>query len=133
MRTLSIALACVLAGSLHAQSPSCRFANPIWPVGTAPTDVAAADFDGDGRPDLATIGSGSFVYVARQTGGLQFAPAAALGPGNSATRIQAVVATGDGILDLVISQDSVRVFAGDAAGSFTALHTLFTPSFSAAT
>jgi len=59
------------------------FATLSYPVGTQPKCVRAADFDGDGKPDLATCDFGGAVSILRNTtsGVITFAPKVEVGAG----------------------------------------------------
>jgi hypothetical protein len=90
--------------------------------GPAPVTTVAADFTGDGRPDVATtnnFGQGP-VLVVRNTGAGAFGPATSV-PGS--TGVQSLAAgdlNGDGRQDLVgMTGSAVLVLLGDGHGGFT--------------
>jgi hypothetical protein len=98
-------------------------AAPIVPVGNGPSDVVAADFDGDGLADFATsnfFSQNVSVRLSRGDGGFTPRPDVPLGSVGDA------IATGDfdgnGIADLAVLRpdaDSVRVLLGVGDGTFT--------------
>src|SRR5262245_52088129 len=54
---LAAALAPYLSAVLAPLARAQTFDGPEYPVGVAPTSVAAGDLNGDGRPDLVTANS----------------------------------------------------------------------------
>ena len=113
----------VLAGSASGS-----FGSPTsYPVGDYPTAVAAEDFNGDGRADLAVVNSAwgndptskVSVLLAQAAGG--FAPPATYIVGWGAEAIAAKDLNGDGHPDLVTSNSSdhtISVLLGQAGGTF---------------
>src|SRR5262249_7005588 len=102
------------------------FGNKVdYPAGASPRSVAAADFNGDGKPDLA-VGNGgaSSVNVLRNNGDGTFAAAAYYSLDTGET--YAVVAAdlnGDGKPDLAAanySRDVVSVRLNSGNGGFSA-------------
>jgi hypothetical protein len=107
-----------------------------FPAGDFPVGVAVADFNGDGLLDLAVVslpndGPGSeqetpgTVSVLLGTGTGTFEPAAAYGALVSPTAIAVGDFTGDGLLDLVVTDEGdgkkagvVIVLPGDGTGTF---------------
>lgn len=93
-----------------------------------PGGLLAADFNGDGQPDLATT-AGNFVSVWLNTGGAFGAPAAVATGGVSPGELAAADFDADGALDLVCTNEdssSISVFAGTGTGSFGAAQVLAT-------
>jgi hypothetical protein len=106
-----------------------RATPPAWfAVGDAPTAVAAGDFDGDGRTDLAAADDWSDdVAVLLADGGGAFRTGSRLPVGAYPQSLVAIDLDGDGDLDLV-ADDHVLVGRGD--GGFTSgpvLHAGYRP------
>jgi len=108
-----------------------EFATPkSYPVGTSPTDVVIADFNGDGKPDIAVVNSGSNnVSILLGNGDGTFQPARNFDVGNSMTNIFAGDFNGDGKLDLAVFlpgnasnsiAGEVRILLGNGDGTFQA-------------
>lgn len=89
------------------------------PVGAAPYGVAAGDFSGDGRPDLAVAAfNDDTVSVLLGTGAGAFTPASEplLSAGDQPYALAVGDFTGDGVLDLIVAAENdgtVRVYVGD--------------------
>lgn len=90
-----------------------------------PADIAVADVNGDGRPDLLTANYGSNsagVLLGNGNGTFQAAVALATGvPGGVPTGIAVTDITGDGKLDLITANSfgyTISVFAGTGTGTF---------------
>ena len=80
--------------------------------------LIAADFNGDGRPDLATAGVSVTVFLGQQ-GGTLGDPS--YYPGGTGDGLAAADFDGDGLLDLAIadsSADVISVLHGQAGGAF---------------
>ncbi|MEW6278092.1 MAG: FG-GAP-like repeat-containing protein, partial [Candidatus Eremiobacterota bacterium] len=94
-----------------------------WPVGTGPHSIATADFNGDGRADLATVDRTASTVSVLLGGAAGFAAA----PGSPivATSPRALVAgdfNGDGRPDLAVTSSfvlsAVSILLGDGTGGF---------------
>ena len=87
-----------------------------------PGSVAAADFDGDGKPDLAVVSNEyNFVGVLRRYGGGTFQSGGTFATGNFPIAVAAADVNGDGKLDLVVANfesNSVGVLLGNGDGTF---------------
>jgi hypothetical protein len=69
---LSAAAVAVLTGAMLAPPAEAQplFPNPVYPVGSFPTDLAQADFDGDGLADLMVANATLYYYDPGVTGEL---------------------------------------------------------------
>lgn len=110
-----------LNGVLHA---GVLFPGEKHAVGTQPHAVIAADFNGDGIPDLATSNSNSGnVSVLMGTGGGSFAPRVNFSAGSAPDTLAAADFNGDGKTDLVVADRSLSklvVRLGNGNGTFQA-------------
>src|SRR5262249_50301528 len=92
------------------------------PIGDATTELAVADFDGDGRTDIFAViyrDAESRIAVLHNLGGLQFAQTSLLYAGNGPSRLTAADFNHDGLPDLVSVDDEnggVAVIPGQPAG-----------------
>ncbi|HSW46081.1 MAG TPA: VCBS repeat-containing protein [Phycisphaerae bacterium] len=91
-------------------------------TGIAPTSVAVADLNLDGRPDLAVANNLSDdVSIVLNQGGGSFAAAANFATGDGPTSVVAADFSGDGIKDLAVSHmisGAVGAYLNNGAGSF---------------
>ena len=113
------------AGLLHGQGVS-FIARRDFSAGTAPVFVAAGDFNGDGKLDLA-VSSGTFgvgiVSVLLGNGDGSFQPALSSPAGNNPGAIAVGDFNGDAKLDLVVTNlntNNVSLLLGNGDGTFQA-------------
>ena len=100
------------------------FDDSPFAVGAIPFDLVAADFDGDGIPDLATANANSddvTVLLADGEGGFSEAAGSPIPAGDGAQGILAADLDGDLIIDLAVAnanEDTVSIFIGRGDGRF---------------
>ncbi len=97
----------LLIGAL-AWAPQAQAADPVdfgideLPVDNQPADVAAADFNGDGRPDLAVVNENvDTVSILLGSGGGAFGGATPYDVGDAPIAVTAGDIDGDGALDVI--------------------------------
>src|SRR5204863_1737485 len=86
-----------------------------------PTSLVAADFDGDGHPDLAASGYGTTLGVLIGLGDGTFAAVDEHPTGHFSRTLVAADLDGDGDLDLAVSGENdgaAQVFLNDGTGAF---------------
>jgi hypothetical protein len=115
---------CTSQGNFTARSPYCA-SNPnynaiTYSTGNAPSGLRSADFDGDGRPDLAFVNLGDNTFsVSINAGGGQFQASARYASRAGVGVFLFDDFDGDGTQDLVVADNSVLDFyAGTGAGTF---------------
>src|ERR1035441_9600248 len=116
----ALALA-VFSGPLSGANPS--FSSSSFTAGTTPVYVAVADFNGDGRQDIAVANQGSgnvTVLLAKAGGGYTSSTVTITG---GITSIVAADLNGDGKIDLAIgnpnASGNITYLVNDGAGNFT--------------
>jgi hypothetical protein len=114
-------------------APGAYLASPSALTGVnAPSDVAVADVNGDGRMDLVTASTGSDrIAIHLQLPGGLFLPAPSLTIGNAGTDAPSSIALGDldgdGDVDIVSANrnaDDLTIFLQSAPGAFPATPSL---------
>jgi uncharacterized protein (TIGR03437 family) len=89
---------------------------PAYTVPGFSTSMVAADFNGDGKPDLAIAGQGG-TSILLGSGGGRFQAGATLSAGGTYSQSAAADLNGDGKMDLVVNSS---VFLGNGNGTFQA-------------
>lgn len=126
---LSMAIPIVLVLIHAASSGAAEFGKPVtYAVGTNPQGIVIADFNGDGKLDIAVANSGSNnVSILLGNGDGTFRPAENFDAGNSPSAILVGDFNGDGKLDLALFQTgdpdqstigSVSILLGNGDGTF---------------
>ena len=101
------------------------FGSPAdFEVGSQPVDLEVADFNSDGRPDIAVVAftTTNTVRILLNTGGGTFSPVQNFSWMNATSAARAIAAdfNRDGATDLaVIRTDSVAILFGNNTGGFT--------------
>src|SRR2546429_1076470 len=92
-----------------------------YDAGTDPVSVAVGDFNGDGKPDLAVVNSGSTnVALLLGKGDGTFQSAVNYDTSTSPNSVAVGDFNGDGKLDLVVGGSTVSVLLGNGDGTFQA-------------
>jgi dienelactone hydrolase len=104
------------------QGATVAFAGADTPAGNGPSAVAVADFNGDGKLDLAVTNTGdNTVSVLLGKGDGTFATATSYGTGSQPFSVATGDFDGDGNTDLVVAnvgETTVSVFLGKGDGTF---------------
>ena len=110
----------VLPFSLAAGNPPFSFFTRTDVTSPACVAVVSADFNGDGRADLAVLG-GAGIEIFLGEGNRQFAPSFSIHLGGIQSYDALAVAdiNGDGKPDLVVSGADTLIFFGNGDGTFT--------------
>lgn len=107
---------------LLAQSSSVFNGPRDYPVGSSPTSVVIGDFNGDGRPDIATANKlSNDISVLLQYSDGTFQTAVSYPVGNSPISLQVGDVNGDGKLDLVLinsTYNTLGLLLGNGDGTF---------------
>jgi FG-GAP-like repeat len=119
-------LACALSYSAEA---TVGFKSPVsYSVGTVPLAVAAGDFNGDGKPDLAVANAGNpatgddgNVSILLGNGDGTFQPALTVAAGKNPFAIAVGDFNGDGRLDVVVANNGINPAGGWLAGTVSVL------------
>jgi hypothetical protein len=116
------ALAGSLASPAAAQHAKLLFREPCFAVGSQPRAIATGDFDGDGRPDLASASwAGASVDILLGRGAGLFLSGGSIAVGGKPNALVVADFDGDGRQDLAVSNEqAVVVLLGDGAGGFVA-------------
>jgi hypothetical protein len=117
-----VAVASVAALCLFPAAPAAAlsFAPPVhYDLDGAPADLATADLDGDGLPDLVAS-AGDSIAVLLGCGLGRFAPATLISLGHEAGAIALADVDGNGTVDVVTANGdgTVVVLSGDGDGGF---------------
>lgn len=117
-----------MAPAAHAALPGFGTAGPVVIPASPPLrgPVVVADFDADGRPDLATLDETGAVALRRGTAGGAFAPPEAVAVRLGAVQVLAGDFDRDGHVDLLVQRvlpfeenvAAVSVLLGDGTGKF---------------
>jgi hypothetical protein len=101
-----------------------KFLSPnSYPVGPTPTAPAFADFNGDGIPDMAAVGTGfsGNLWVMLGNGDGTFQPATNYTTAFGSSAVVAADFNGDGKMDLAVGNgtaSNILVFLGNGDGTF---------------
>jgi FG-GAP-like repeat/FG-GAP repeat len=113
----------LLAASTLATGQSYLFNRADFTTGNRPSDIAVADFNGDGQPDLAVMNQGDgTVSIFLGTPGGTFAAKVDYVTGPFPVALVAADFNGDGKIDLAVAQpdDRVSILVGQGDGTFAA-------------
>jgi hypothetical protein len=94
-------------------------AAPAYAANVLPSAIVAADFNGDGKPDLATTGSGGGVAILLNNGDGTFRAGPTLSLAGASNSLVAGDFNGDGKQDIAVAvAATVEVFLGNGSGTF---------------
>ena len=106
-------------------------AEEVFPTGFFDFGMTVADFNGDGKPDVASVGQGgNHVEVLLGNGNGTFQPEVSFATGIYPRAIAAADLTGDGNTDLVTANynsNSISVLLGNGNGTFQPQKTFAAP------
>jgi hypothetical protein len=98
------------------------FSGVVCPTGTQPTSVAAADLNGDSRPDLVVANfSSNTASVLLNNGSGAFAPKVDYATGTQPISVAAADLNGDSRPDIIVANygsDTVSVLLNNGSGAF---------------
>jgi len=118
----AVCLVTTLPAVMAAPAAALSFAAPVhYGLGGRPADLASADLNGDGRPDIvASAGTGIAVLLGLERG--RFAPATRIPLEHRPGAIALADVDRDGTLDVVTANGdgTVSILLGDGKGSFVA-------------
>lgn len=128
-RILQIIAVFLAVASFTKTCNAIEFAPPKnYPVGTNPKAVVIADFNGDGKPDIAVVNSGDpaigdpgNVSILLNNGDGTFQPAKDIIAGKNPYSIAVGDFNGDGHLDLVVANNGINVAGGWLPGTVSVL------------
>jgi FG-GAP-like repeat/FG-GAP repeat len=121
---IKLAASTALLGSLcgSAVAQNYMYGQAGLQTGTNPSGLAIADFNGDGRPDLAVVNQGDntvSVILTKPDG--TFAPKVDYPVGNSPFQVVAADFNSDGVMDLAVvnsADNTVSLLLGVSGGTF---------------
>ena len=118
----AVCLVTTLPAFMAAPAAALSFAPPVhYGLGGRPADLASADLNGDGRPDIvASAGTGIAVLLGIERG--RFAPASRIPQEHRPGAIALADVDRSGTLDVVTANGdgTVSILLGDGKGSFVA-------------
>jgi hypothetical protein len=123
MTAVALAAALLLVGAASAWAAFVKEGSP-YTVGNDPYSLNAADFNGDGRPDVATINGSSSdvsVFLRQAGGGFAQEPGSPIAVGSGPSGAAVGDYNGDGRADLAVSsfiEGNVRVLLRRPGGGF---------------
>jgi len=116
-------------GDLAPKTDFALTADAVLDPATDPLGIVTADFNNDGKLDLAVANSGTnnvSILLGSGTGSFTLASASPFDAGTGAAAVAAGDFNGDGVLDLAVANSgagTVSIFIGNGDGSFAAAST----------